>query len=89
MSAMTRMGKEYQKKKPSAVAGKVSFLFRGLSWSLGPNGKNTMFDQEGHRLEPRAGRTYFFLVVFFAGFFAGAFFATAFFAMALVPPFYD
>jgi len=48
-----------------------------------------MFDQEGHRLEPRAGRTYFFLVVFFAGFFAGAFFATAFFAMALVPPFYD
>jgi hypothetical protein len=44
-------------------------------------------DQKGHRLEPRAGGNYFFLVVFFAGFFA-AFFAT-FFAMALLPPFFD
>jgi hypothetical protein len=27
-----------KKKKPSAVAGKVSFVFRGLSWSQAENG---------------------------------------------------
>ena len=76
-----------QKKKPSAVAGKVSLLYRDLKLEPKARTVSTRFDQKGHRLEPRAGGNYFFLVVFFAGFFAAFF--TTFFAMALLPPFYD
>jgi hypothetical protein len=78
---------QQRKKKPSAVAGKVSSLFRGLSWS---QGRNSEFVKRGdnQRARPRnewshvgpAGVTksyFFFFVVFLVVFLAAFFFAIA------------
>jgi hypothetical protein len=75
-------------KKASAVAGKLSSLFRGRSWSQGPRGKilwRISSDLTHGRLfgatrPAEQSEDYFFLVVFFFAF-------LAFFAITLSPPF--
>ncbi|HEX5242842.1 MAG TPA: hypothetical protein VFW23_06215 [Tepidisphaeraceae bacterium] len=77
------------KKKASAVAGKLSLLFRGPSWSQGLKRFEIRSRPSAAGCKPRAGvkASYFFdLVVFF--FFDELFLLEAFFAMALLPPFY-
>ena len=82
----TKTASPHQKKKPSAVAGKVSSCFGACSWSQGPK-RNvvTVAQTRGRRvfrLEPRSRRgevfrSYFFLVVFLVVFlddFLAAFF---------------
>jgi hypothetical protein len=87
---ITRSAKKpAQKKKASAVAGKLSLLFRGPSWSQGLKRFEIRSRPSAADCKPRAGvkAIYFFdLVVFF--FFDELFLLEAFFAMALLPPFY-